>query len=112
MTPRPVVLAAALTLLAAPPPSRADTAAEEKARRIDALVEAYRQIGQFNGSVLVSSPSRATASRWSGPGQPERTGRPQEAGSARALIAAERTRKLKRPGPCGPGRLNGFGWLS
>ena len=50
MTPRPVVLAAVLALLAAPPPLRAD----EKARRIDALVEAYRQIGQFNGSVLVA----------------------------------------------------------
>jgi CubicO group peptidase (beta-lactamase class C family) len=54
MTPRPVVLAAALALLAAPPPSRADAAAEGKARRIDTLVEAYRKIGQFNGSVLVA----------------------------------------------------------
>jgi CubicO group peptidase (beta-lactamase class C family) len=54
MSPRPVVLAATLALLAAPPPSRADTAAEAKVRRIDALVEAYRQIGQFNGSVLVA----------------------------------------------------------
>jgi len=54
MSPRPVVLAATLALLAAPPPSRADDAAEAKVRRIDALVEAYRQIGQFNGSVLVA----------------------------------------------------------
>ena len=54
MSPRPVVLAATLALLAAPPPSRADNAAEAKARRVDALVEAYRQIGQFNGSVLVA----------------------------------------------------------
>ena len=54
MTPRPAVLAAVLAMLATPPPSRADAAPEAKARRIDALVEAYRQVGQFNGSVLVA----------------------------------------------------------
>lgn len=51
--PRALLLAAA-ALLAAPSPSRADAAAEEKARRIEALVRAYHDVGQFNGSVLVA----------------------------------------------------------
>lgn len=54
MTPRPVVLAATLALLTGPPSFGGDTGAEAKARRIDAFVESYRQVGQFNGSVLVA----------------------------------------------------------
>jgi CubicO group peptidase (beta-lactamase class C family) len=54
MTPRPVVLVAALALLSAAPSARGDAGAEAKAKRIDALVESYRRVGQFNGSVLVA----------------------------------------------------------
>ncbi|HSB60197.1 MAG TPA: serine hydrolase domain-containing protein, partial [Vicinamibacteria bacterium] len=52
--PLAAVLAASAALAAPPPRSGADAASRRKARRIDALVQAYHDAALFNGSVLVA----------------------------------------------------------